>query len=398
MIQQSKPQIFTITEINRAVRYLLEDRFFSIWVEGEVSNLLQHSSGHWYFSLKDRQAQIRCAMFRSNNLRLNFNPVDGMHVLVRAKVSLYENRGDYQLIVDHMEDAGLGALQRQFEQLKNKLEKNGLFLETHKKTVPAFPETIGVITSPTGAAIRDILHVLKRRYSYANIIIYPVLVQGDMAADQIATAIKTANERAEVDVLILARGGGSLEDLWAFNEEIVANAIFESALPIVSGVGHEIDFTIADFAADVRAPTPSAAAETVSPDTPLLLSHLEHVTNQLTTLICLPIDHFNSEMKHLKKRLMQCHPQVKVEQQSQQLDRLGKSLNQAQAKTIDNKKHQLKALAGALHAISPLSTLSRGYSILTNQEKQIVYQTKQVKMGDKLSIRLSDGGVSCIIT
>lgn len=398
MTPVQKQSIFTVSELNRSARYLLEDRFPSIWVEGEISNLVQHASGHWYFSLKDHAAQVRCAMFRSANQHLNFKVENGISVLVQAKVSLYENRGDFQLIVDHMEDAGLGLLQRKFEELKNKLEKQGLFATDHKKKLPEFPKTIGVITSPTGAAIRDILQILKRRYAIAHIIVYPTLVQGDLAADQIVEAIQVANQRGECDVIILARGGGSLEDLWPFNEEKVAHAIFESQLPIVTGIGHEIDFTIADFVADVRAPTPSAAAEMISPNQESLLSHLKQMQKRLIYNIQKPLDHVKKELIHLQKRLIQCHPKNQIEQQMQRIDRCEKALIQAQMRIIENKKNKLTILARAFNAMSPLNTLERGYSILMDKEEHVIYKTQQVKKGTEITARLSDGTIHCQVS
>jgi exodeoxyribonuclease VII large subunit len=395
MIAPEKRHVFSISELNRSARYLLEDRFPSIWVEGEISNLIQHSSGHWYFSLKDNAAQVRCAMFRGVNQHLNFKVDNGISVLVKAKVSLYENRGDFQLIVDHMEEVGFGALQRKFEALKNKLEKQGLFALEHKKSLPEYPSVIGVITSPTGAAIRDILHVLKRRYPIANVIIYPTLVQGDQAANQIVEAIQTANHRKECDVIILARGGGSLEDLWPFNEESVAMAIFESALPVVTGIGHEVDFTIADFVADVRAPTPSAAAEAVSPDQETIINYLSQLQKRMIYGIQRPVEQIKKEQQNLKKRLMQCHPKNQMEQQSQRMDRCEKALIQAQNRIVENKKNKLATLARALNAISPLNTLERGYSILMDKNNHIVYKTNQVNIGDEMAVRLSDGMIGC---
>ena len=266
-LTEEQRDIYSITRLNREVRAVLEDSFPpSLWVRGEISNLAQPGSGHIYFSLKDKHSQVRCAMFRSANRHLRFAPENGREVLVRAGVSLYEGRGEFQLIVESMEPAGAGALQQAFEELKQRLLEEGLFADEHKQPLPAFPGTIGIITSPTGAAVRDIIHVLERRYARAGVIVYPVPVQGEGSAQQIAQAVDVANQRRECDVLILARGGGSLEDLWSFNEEIVARAIHHSVIPVVSGIGHEIDFTIADFVADQRAPTPSAAAEMVSPD------------------------------------------------------------------------------------------------------------------------------------
>ena len=258
--------IYSVSRLNREVRVLLERGFASLWLEAEISNLAKPSSGHWYFSLKDAAAQVRCCMFRQRNMLCVFAPRAGQKVLVRARIGLYEPRGEYQLVIDHMEDSGQGALKRQFEELSAKLAAEGLFAPERKRALPSVPRRIGVITSPTGAAIRDILHVLARRFAAIPVLIYPVAVQGAAAAAEITAAVRLAGRRAECDVLILARGGGSLEDLWAFNDEALARAIVASPIPIVSGIGHEIDFTIADFAADVRAPTPSAAAEIAVPD------------------------------------------------------------------------------------------------------------------------------------
>src|SRR6202167_4608551 len=258
--------VYSVSRLNREVRVLLERGFGALWLEAEISNFARPSSGHWYFSLKDSAAQVRCAMFRQRNMLSAFTPRDGQKVLVRARIGLYEPRGEYQLIIDHMEDAGLGALKRQFEELRAKLEREGLVAAERKRPLPSLPRRIGIITSPTGAAVRDILHVLARRFPAAAVLVYPVSVQGAQAAAEIVAALEAAGRRAECDVLILARGGGSLEDLWAFNDERLARAIVASTIPLITGIGHEIDFTIADFAADMRAPTPSAAAELVVPD------------------------------------------------------------------------------------------------------------------------------------
>src|ERR1700682_5711319 len=259
-------EFYSVSRLNREVRVLLERGCGSLWLEAEISNFARPNSGHWYFSLKDANAQVRCAMFRQRNMLCAFTASDGQKVLVRARIGLYEPRGEYQLIVDHMEDAGLGALKRQFEELSAKLKQEGLFAADRKSPLPSLPRRIGIITSPTGAAVRDILHVLASRFPATAVLIYPVAVQGAQAAAEIIAALEVAGRRAECDVLILARGGGSLEDLWAFNDERLARVIVASPIPVITGIGHEIDFTIADFAADVRAPTPSAAAELVVPD------------------------------------------------------------------------------------------------------------------------------------
>src|SRR5215468_6468104 len=259
-------EVYSVSRLNREVRILLERGLGVLWVEGELSNLSQPPSGHWYFSLKDRDAQLRCAMYRLKNSLVGFTPRAGMQLLVRGRISLFEPRGEFQLIVEHLEEAGVGALRREFERLKTRLAAEGLFAQERKRALPRFPRRVGVITSPSGAALHDILHILARRYPPAALLVYPAAVQGAAAAPMLVAALRTASARAECDVLILARGGGSLEDLWAFNDERVARAIHGCALPVVCGVGHEIDFTIADFAADARAPTPSAAAELVVPD------------------------------------------------------------------------------------------------------------------------------------
>ncbi|MGB7397419.1 MAG: exodeoxyribonuclease VII large subunit, partial [Candidatus Macondimonas sp.] len=276
--------VYSVSRLNREARILLEGGLPLLWVMGEISNFSQPSSGHWYFTLKDAQAQVRCAMFRNRNQGLGLRPQNGMQVQVRVRVSLYEPRGEFQLIAEQMQPAGEGALRLAFEALKARLAAEGLFDASLKRPLPAYPHTIGVITSPTGAALRDILHVLNRRYPLARVVFYPVPVQGVDAAPQIVQALRLAGERAECDVLILARGGGSLEDLWAFNEEIVARAVRACPLPVVSGVGHEIDFTIADFVADLRAPTPSAAAESVVPDGSDLLRRFDQYQQRLSTL------------------------------------------------------------------------------------------------------------------
>ena len=259
-------QIFSVSELNRTVRQLLENSLTLLWVEGEISNFARPGSGHWYMTLKDEKSQVRCAMFKGSNMRVSFEPANGMSVLVRCKAGIYEGRGEYQLVIEHMEEAGFGALQRQFEQLKASLSKEGLFDSSHKREIPSSIHHAGIVTSPTGAAIKDILSVLRRRFPSIAVTIYPTAVQGEQAQSQIVEAITNANDDNRCDVLIVGRGGGSLEDLWSFNEESVARSIHNSRIPIVSAVGHEIDFTIADFVADLRAPTPSAAAELISPD------------------------------------------------------------------------------------------------------------------------------------
>src|SRR3990172_11056784 len=302
--------IYSISRLNHEVRGMLEADFPMIWVEGEISNIARPSSGHLYFSLKDETAQVRCAMFRTRSRHIGLNPDNGMQVLARARVSLYEPRGDFQLIVEQMEETGDGALRRAFELLKQRLSAEGLFDPAHKIPLPALPRQIGIITSPSGAAIRDILHVLKRRFPALPVLIYSIPVQGASAAPEIARMINLAAQRNECDVLILARGGGSLEDLWAFNEEMVARAIYHCPIPIITGIGHEIDFTIADFAADVRAPTPSAAAELVSPDRAQMLHVVKNVEARLAHLARAMLARQRERLTWLQRRLV--HPGRRV--------------------------------------------------------------------------------------
>jgi len=429
--------ILTVTQLNRATSQLLSEHFLSVLVEGEISNLSTPSSGHLYFSLKDANAQVRCAMFRSQQRRLAFKPENGKQVVVKAQVSLYEPRGDFQLIVEHIEEAGDGALRRAFEALKLKLSDEGLFDTANKKSLPALPKTIGVITSPSGAAIRDILTVLRRRFSAVPVVIYPVAVQGDNAKYEIARAITQANEQKQCDVIILGRGGGSLEDLWAFNEEMVARAIFASVIPIISAVGHETDVTIADFVADLRAATPSAAAEHATPDQQEWLTRFIHLEARLQQQLQRKLSQKKQSLAWLSKRLQQQHPGQKLARNAQRMDELELRLNQAMqtklrhnkglleatiaklwqhnpAVTINNYKqkhdylskrlititcHKLEWLnqrllnvSQTLHAVSPLATLNRGYALVIHQPSgQIIRSTEQLKPGDSVETRLAQG-------
>lgn len=431
-------QIFTVSQLNRAAKDLLETYLPLLWVEGELSNLSAPSSGHWYFTLKDAGAQVRCAMFRNRNQLVRFKPEAGKKVLVRAKVSLYEGRGDYQLIVEHMEPAGLGDLQHQFELLKARLQSEGLFDPAYKKLLPLWPSRLGVVTSPTGAAIRDILHVLQRRFPALPVVILPVAVQGAEAATQIANAIHLANLHQVCDVLIVGRGGGSLEDLWAFNEEVVARAIHASDIPVVSAVGHEVDFTIADFVADLRAPTPSAAAELVSPNQMALNEELQRFERTLTRLIRQQLQWQKRQVQHLRARL--AHPRQLLQQRAQRLDQLelrltramrvrlgdanqrlthlnrclqqlapGRQLQQqrrhlehlldrltrAQRHLLERHQQHLTRSAQLLHSVSPLNTLNRGYAIVLNDRGQVVREATEVQAGDRLQARLARGRLDC---
>jgi exodeoxyribonuclease VII large subunit len=390
--------VYTVSRLNREARAILERGFATIWLEGELSNLAQPASGHWYFSLKDATAQLRAAMFRQRNMNVAFAPEDGMQVLVRGRVSLYEPRGDFQLIVDHMEEAGEGALRRQFEELKSRLFKAGLFAEDHKRPLPPLPRRIGVITSPTGAALRDVLHILRRRFPAVPVLIYPVPVQGAAAAPAIVDALREAGARADCDVLILARGGGSLEDLWAFNDERVARAIYDCAIPVVTGIGHEIDFTIADFVADRRAPTPSAAAEIAVPDQHAwqraLLDRLARLTQHIRSTLARRRDF----LAWLSKRLAQTHPGTRLAQQMQRLDDLSERLRLATLHRLELTRGRLNMAMRALHAISPLATIERGYAVVTREPGgELLRSHRAVRPADRLRIRVADGSVRAIV-
>jgi exodeoxyribonuclease VII large subunit len=432
--QNTERQIFSISELNRRVRQLLEINIPMLWVEGEISNFACPASGHWYLSLKDKSAQVRCAMFRNANQRVKFKPRNGMQVLVRCKPGLYEDRGDYQLIIEHMEEAGFGALQRQFEQLKAKLSAEGLFDADNKRPIPTSISHIGVITSTTGAAVKDILSVLKRRFPAIKVSLFPTAVQGEEAPAQIVSALADANSHHGLDALIISRGGGSLEDLWAFNSEQVARAIAKSVLPIISAVGHEIDFTIADFVADLRAPTPSAAAEIISPDSQQIQTQLNRLQQSLTESLQRNLFGFKQQLNHLQKRLQ--HPGSRLQQQAQHLDHLDIRLRRAISTKLDgyrakgnqlsdqlyrqNPQHQLEEkqlklsvvvkqlvraisqkqerlelkLAQSMHlldTVSPLKTLGRGYAVIRDQQGEVISSVNAVATGDCLKGQLADG-------
>ncbi|HEY2464720.1 MAG TPA: exodeoxyribonuclease VII large subunit [Steroidobacteraceae bacterium] len=430
--------IYSVSRLNREVRVLLERGFASLWLEAEISNLAKPSSGHWYFSLKDANAQVRCCMFRQRNMLCAFAARDGQKVLVRARIGLYEPRGEYQLVVDHMEDAGLGALKRQFEELSAKLAAEGLFAPERKRALPLIPRRIGVITSPTGAAVRDILHVLARRFAAVPVLIYPVAVQGAAAATEIAAAVRLAGRRAECDVLILARGGGSLEDLWAFNDEALARAIAASPIPIVSGVGHEIDFTIADFAADVRAPTPSAAAEIVVPDGEEWRASLLRLAHRLQRGLLRRVQAQRERLRWLVGRAALVSPSARLSQQTQRLDDLEQRLFRALRQFLSDRRsalaerrsrlwqlspaarlrntaarqaalyarlraaahtrlhlarERLSPLVRTLNAVSPLATLDRGYAIVSHVSGVIVRNAAEVGPGTPIEVRLAVGKI-----
>ncbi|KJG40216.1 exodeoxyribonuclease VII large subunit [Photobacterium angustum] len=440
---QTNSRIYTVSSLNAQVRLVLENEMGVVWLIGELSNFSMPVSGHWYFTLKDSRAQVKCAMFKGSNRHVTFKPANGNQVLVKARLSLYEPRGDYQLIIESMQPEGDGRLQQQFEQLKMSLAAEGLFAQSLKQTLPEQPKQVGIITSKTGAALHDILQVLQRRDPSLPIVIYPTMVQGEGSAISIAQAIGRANARQECDVLIVGRGGGSLEDLWAFNEEIVARTIAASQIPIVSAVGHEVDVTIADFVADVRAPTPSAAAELISRDMTHQTQLLDRKKQQLRHAIRSYLSQSLRQATQLQHRLERQHPQLRLNQQQQHLDEISQRLVQAMQKKIQkhqqhidsnnykislyspatlvsnaqrnlerserrlydaldrkllNAKHKLAVAAEKLETVSPLATLARGYSITRNEQGDVIRNISQVKHGDKIITTVTDGDIhSCII-
>ncbi|MEJ0099365.1 MAG: exodeoxyribonuclease VII large subunit [Pseudomonadota bacterium] len=392
-VTRPERDVYTVGRLNAEARKLLEGGLPALWVEGEISNFAAPASGHWYFTLKDRDAQIRCAMFRAANSRVGFRPKDGQQLLVRGRVSLYEPRGDYQLIGELMEDAGEGALRREFERLKAKLAAEGVFDEALKRPLPSMPTRIAVITSPTGAAIRDVLHILARRFPPASVLVIPTPVQGAAATESIVAALDTASRRGDCDVVILTRGGGSIEDLWCFNDERVARAIRRSAVPVITGVGHEIDFTIADFAADVRAPTPSGAAELVVPDRRTLLAQLAAVERRLLQLASQRLARTAERFEALLQRLQRAHPGSRLQQQMQRLDELDLRLRRAWENRFARVEQRLQLAQRGLDAISPLATLTRGYAIVTRADGSVLQDAAEVRAGDEIEARLKRGSV-----
>jgi exodeoxyribonuclease VII large subunit len=379
--------VYSVSRLNREARMLLERGFGTLWLEAEISNFSKPSSGHWYFCLKDANAQVRCAMFRQRNMLCTFTARDGQKVMVRARIGLYEPRGEFQLIVDHLEDAGLGALQRQFEELRTRLAAEGLFSVDRKRPLPTLPKRIGVITSPTGAAVRDILHVLARRFPAAGVLIYPVAVQGAQAAAEIVAALKTAAARNECDVLILARGGGSLEDLWAFNDEKLARAIVASPIPVISGVGHEVDFTIADFAADVRAPTPSAAAELVVPDAEEWLAACLRLGTRLERRMRRQLAERGERLRWLTGRAAQVSPIARLSQQTQRLDELDQRMARAMRRRMDGHRERLLWLRGRAALVSPSARLTQHLSRLDELQQRIGRAMRQLHSGRAAQLR-----------
>lgn len=438
--QQQDTHVFTVSELNRTVRDVLESALGVVWIEGELSNVARPASGHMYFSLKDADAQVRCAMFRNRNRLLEFEPEAGMLVRARARVSLYEARGEYQLVVEHLEPSGAGALARAFEELKRRLAAEGLFDAGHKRPLPRMPGRIGIVTSPTGAAVRDVLHVLARRFPGIPAIVYPVPVQGDRAAAEIARMLGVAGARGECDVLLLVRGGGSLEDLWPFNEETVARAIRACPVPVASGVGHEIDVTIADFAADHRAPTPSAAAEQVTPDAATLQRGVDALARRLLAAGRGILRRGGERHRGLARRLRHQHPERRLQQLQQRRDELALRLQRAGHRALEGharrlanlharlrrgapgapiarlrdrldaarrrlrtaaaadlraRQARIDTIGRALDAVSPLATLGRGYALVRRgDDGRPVTRADAVARGDPLAIRLAHGSIA----
>ncbi len=383
-------RIYTVTELTREIKQLLETSFPRLWVEGEISNFKRHSSGHLYFTLKDENSQISCAMWRFRADNLLFKMEDGMKVLVQGDVQVYERGGSYQLIVSQIQPAGIGALQLAFEQLKKKLHAEGLFDEAHKKPIPLYPECIGVVTSPTGAAIRDIVSVLSRRFPGIKIILSPVRVQGETAASEIARAIEDFNEFDQVDVLIVGRGGGSLEDLWAFNEEIVARAIYNSKIPVISAVGHEIDYSISDFVADRRAPTPSAAAEMAVRDRQELLGVVAYYRERFSTQLLQKLGNYRERIENLQRSYAFRRPEDIIFQKIQRVDELTKNIQIALQHNLEIKKQRLLNSENQLKALSPTAVLKRGYSICF-KDGEVIKDVRQLSVLDMVQVRLGRG-------
>jgi len=432
---ETQPDILTVSQLNHLTREIIEAHFPLIWLQGEISNLARPASGHWYFTLKDEQAQVRCAMFRMKNRLLGFSPENGMQVLVRARVSFYEARGEFQLIVEQMEAAGDGMLRQRFLRLKESLAARGWFDESHKKPLPTLPQRVGIITSASGAALRDILSVLRRRFANLPLLVLPVTVQGEGAAASIVKAIQQAQASGLFDVLILARGGGSMEDLWCFNDESLALAIYQCEIPIVTGIGHEIDFTIADFVADIRAPTPSAAAEMVAPDQQALLAQVRHaylrlrqrsqlvlqlkaqqlracrqalrhpsqqllfkaqrideLEQRLQGQIQRRLERARSRLDTLQQRLRAFHPGRDIQRQRERLDRLQRELGKSIRRQLAERQTHLGVYVRQLDAVSPLATLARGFAIARKPDQPaILRDTDTLKAGDRVQIQLAKG-------
>ncbi len=388
-------QALSVTQVNLYIKEVMnrDDVLTDVLVKGELSNFKAHSSGHLYMSLKDETGVMRAVMFRGSASKLRFTPQNGMKVVAHGRVTVYERDGQYQLYIDDMQQEGIGDLYVAFEELKAKLNAEGLFDPSHKKSLPKYPKKVGVVTAPTGAAIRDIINVLSRRFSYSDVVLYPVLVQGENAAQSIAQAIRYFNQTKLADVLIVGRGGGSIEDLWAFNEEIVAREIYQSEIPIVSAVGHEIDFTISDFVADLRAPTPSAAAELVVPSQKELIDKFNNVYRRLYSQAERVLEQGRLRLKSLSERPSIQNPMLKLEEERIYLDRLIQDVSSAADRILEQKKQGLGVAASKLDGLSPLGVLSRGFSVVKGEDGHIVDSIHQVNPGDSLTVMVRDGKI-----
>ncbi len=386
-------KILSVTELTKTVKLLLEDNFPRVWVEGEISNYINHSSGHRYFTLKDERAQIKCVIWRSTGKSLLFEPENGMKVKALGQVTVYEKSGQYQLVISRMQPSGIGELELAFQQLKAKLDEEGLFDPSFKKPLPEYPERIGLVTSPTGAAVRDIINVMTRRAPWVEIVLRPALVQGDGAAEDIAQAIKEFNEFGDVDLLIIGRGGGSLEDLWPFNEEITARAVFESKLPIISAVGHQIDFSISDFVADMRAPTPSAAAELAVPDGAELKGYFKEGYRRLCQTQLEHISDYKDDLISLTRRYGLRKPLEIINTRLQRLDELDLSFKRTSVYMTERFKNKLEMIKAKLQAASPKSIMNRGYAYVTQPVTgETIKSFTEVAVGDIVDVKLFKGG------
>ncbi|MGH7406862.1 MAG: exodeoxyribonuclease VII large subunit [Candidatus Methylomirabilales bacterium] len=395
-MEPAAPHVYTVSALTAELKVLLEGTYPTLWVEGEVSNFKHHASGHMYFTLKDAASQVRAVMFRAANRGLKFRPEDGLAVLVRASLSVYEPRGEYQLYVEHMEPKGLGALQLAFEQLKSRLAAEGLFDEGRKRPIPRLPRRIGIVTSPSGAAIRDMLNIIDRRFANVEILIYPARVQGEGAAEEIVAGITALNARGDLDVLIVGRGGGSIEDLWAFNEESVARAIAASKVPVISAVGHETDFTVADFVADLRAPTPSAAAELVVAHKAELVQRLDDLTSRLESALAHRVRAGRQRLSSLARHLALLNPVEQVRRQRERVAVAAQTLRAGIRTRLKLWEGDLRGLVGKLESLSPLAILARGYSITRLlPDLSIVKEAAAVRPGEAVTVLLHRGSLAC---
>ncbi len=393
------PSALTVTELNGYIKDLLDlnPPLTDIYIKGEISNFKAHSTGHYYFTLKDEQSALKCVMFRANAYSISFRPENGMKVTAHGRISAFVRDGAYQLYCDSMEPEGVGSLYIAFEQLKKKLEGEGLFSESAKKQLPKIPSRVGVVTSPTGAAVRDIINVCKRRFPYAEVIVYPALVQGEGAVESVSRGIEYFNSKRNADVLIVGRGGGSIEDLWAFNSERVARAVFASEIPVISAVGHETDFTICDFVSDKRAPTPSAAAEIAVPEINELKQKFINIVSRESAILLRRFDYLRENLKRLESSRALSSPQNTIEDRRMTVSALAARADELECGLIERKKAQLSACAAALSALNPLSVLSRGYAAVFDENGAVVKSVNDIKTTDKIELKLSDGRISATV-